>query len=118
MRQVCKSIWHIVQTQQREADLDPGWGGGHDLGLTGSLWPQVKELLKKVEQLSEEVLAVRGENARLASQLRVCLVPGGKVTAREEGGQGKWEDSGNRRDLFKSGPGWASDGSRETLWPS
>lgn len=48
-------------------------GGGHDLGLTGSLWPQIKELLKKVEQLSEEVLAVRGENARLASQLRVCL---------------------------------------------
>ncbi|XP_015419749.1 PREDICTED: ankyrin repeat domain-containing protein 35 [Myotis davidii] len=43
---------------------------GHDLGLTGSLWPQIKELLKKVEQLSEEVLAVRGENARLASQLR------------------------------------------------
>ncbi|EPQ19422.1 Ankyrin repeat domain-containing protein 35 [Myotis brandtii] len=31
---------------------------------------QIKELLKKVEQLSEEVLAVRGENARLASQLR------------------------------------------------
>lgn len=75
---VCKSIWHIVHSQQSEADLDPGWWwGGHDLGLTGSLWPQIKELLKKVEQLSEEVLAVRGENARLASQLRVCSVPSG-----------------------------------------
>lgn len=37
-----------------------------------SFWPQIKELLKKLEQLSEEVLAVRGENARLALQLQVC----------------------------------------------
>ncbi|XP_006861388.1 PREDICTED: ankyrin repeat domain-containing protein 35 [Chrysochloris asiatica] len=31
---------------------------------------KIKELLKKLEQLSEEVLAVRGENARLALQLQ------------------------------------------------
>ncbi|XP_012863931.1 ankyrin repeat domain-containing protein 35 [Echinops telfairi] len=31
---------------------------------------KIKELLKKLEQLSEEVLAVRGENARLAVQLQ------------------------------------------------
>ncbi|KAK2084156.1 Ankyrin repeat domain-containing protein 35 [Saguinus oedipus] len=30
----------------------------------------IKELLKKLEQLSEEVLAIRGENARLALQLQ------------------------------------------------
>lgn len=35
-----------------------------------SSWLQIKELLKKLEQLSEEVLAVRGENARLALQLQ------------------------------------------------
>ena len=33
-------------------------------------------MLKKLEQLSEEVLAVRGDNARLALQLQVCLVLG------------------------------------------
>ncbi|XP_075396682.1 ankyrin repeat domain-containing protein 35 [Tenrec ecaudatus] len=31
---------------------------------------KIKDLLKKLEQLSEEVLAVRGENARLAGQLQ------------------------------------------------
>uniref|UniRef100_A0A2K5D3N1 Ankyrin repeat domain 35 n=1 Tax=Aotus nancymaae TaxID=37293 RepID=A0A2K5D3N1_AOTNA len=31
---------------------------------------KIKELLKKLEQLSEEVLAIRGENARLALQLQ------------------------------------------------
>uniref|UniRef100_U3CZG5 Ankyrin repeat domain-containing protein 35 n=1 Tax=Callithrix jacchus TaxID=9483 RepID=U3CZG5_CALJA len=31
---------------------------------------RIKELLKKLEQLSEEVLAIRGENARLALQLQ------------------------------------------------
>ncbi|XP_016057881.1 PREDICTED: ankyrin repeat domain-containing protein 35 isoform X2 [Miniopterus natalensis] len=31
---------------------------------------KIKELLKKLEQLSEEVLAARGENARLASKLQ------------------------------------------------
>ncbi|ELK29857.1 Ankyrin repeat domain-containing protein 35 [Myotis davidii] len=41
------------------------------LGLANQIREQIKELLKKVEQLSEEVLAVRGENARLASQLRI-----------------------------------------------
>ena len=41
-----------------------------------SFWPQIKELLKKLEQLSEEVLAVRGDNACLALQLQVCLVLG------------------------------------------
>lgn len=51
---------------------------GNDQGRTDSVsfWPQIKELLKKLEQLSEEVLAVRGDNARLALQLQVCLVLG------------------------------------------
>ncbi|XP_015362577.1 ankyrin repeat domain-containing protein 35 [Marmota marmota marmota] len=41
--------------------------------LTGACRDQeakIKELLKKLEQLSEEVLAVRGENTRLALQLQ------------------------------------------------
>ncbi|XP_017521223.3 ankyrin repeat domain-containing protein 35 isoform X1 [Manis javanica] len=41
--------------------------------LTGACWDKeakIKELLKKLEQLSEEVLAVRGENACLALQLQ------------------------------------------------
>ncbi|XP_045438922.1 ankyrin repeat domain-containing protein 35 isoform X2 [Pipistrellus kuhlii] len=42
----------------------------HLLGACQDKEAKVKELLKKVEQLSEEVLAVRGENVRLASQLR------------------------------------------------
>ncbi|XP_036199601.1 ankyrin repeat domain-containing protein 35 isoform X1 [Myotis myotis] len=42
----------------------------HLLGACQDKEAKIKELLKKVEQLSEEVLAVRGENARLASQLR------------------------------------------------
>lgn len=57
-------------------------GGGvrNDLGLLVpffSSWLQIKELLKKLEQLSEEVLAVRGENARLALQLQVRFGPPG-----------------------------------------
>ncbi|KAK1329468.1 LOW QUALITY PROTEIN: hypothetical protein QTO34_011658 [Cnephaeus nilssonii] len=42
----------------------------HLLGACQDKETKIKELLKKVEQLSEEGLAVRGENARLASQLR------------------------------------------------
>lgn len=57
-------------------------GGGvrNDLGLLVpflSSGLQIKELLKKLEQLSEEVLAVRGENARLALQLQVRFGPQG-----------------------------------------
>lgn len=54
-----------------------------------SFWIQIKELLKKLEHLSEEVLAVRGENARLALQLKVCLALREIDTAGEEGGQWK-----------------------------
>lgn len=60
-------------------DLDFEWSwSGNDQGHIDSVsfWVQIKELLKKLEQLSEEVLAVRGDNARLALQLQVCLVLG------------------------------------------
>lgn len=42
----------------------------HLLGACRDKEAKIKELLKKLEQLSEEVLAVRGENARLALQLQ------------------------------------------------
>ncbi|XP_045673191.1 ankyrin repeat domain-containing protein 35 isoform X3 [Phyllostomus hastatus] len=42
----------------------------HLLGTCQDKDAKIKELLKKLEQLSEEVLAVRGENARLALQLQ------------------------------------------------
>lgn len=99
--------------------MTPGGGGvGKDLGLTGSLsfpWLQIKELLKKLEQLSEEVLAVRRENVRLASQLQVCLAL--RDTAREEGGSGSvvGDIAGIAETCSGNGPGWASDGPRETI---
>ncbi|XP_001499452.1 ankyrin repeat domain-containing protein 35 isoform X1 [Equus przewalskii] len=42
----------------------------HLIGACQDKEAKIKELLKKLEQLSEEVLAVRGENARLAQQLQ------------------------------------------------
>ncbi|XP_045334888.1 ankyrin repeat domain-containing protein 35 isoform X2 [Leopardus geoffroyi] len=42
----------------------------HLIGACRDKEAKIKELLKKLEQLSEEVLAVRGENARLALQLQ------------------------------------------------
>ncbi|KAL2771900.1 ankyrin repeat domain-containing protein 35 isoform 2 [Daubentonia madagascariensis] len=42
----------------------------HLIGTCRDREAKIKELLKKLEQLSEEVLAVRGENARLALQLQ------------------------------------------------
>ncbi|KAM5295378.1 ankyrin repeat domain-containing protein 35 isoform 2-T2 [Glossophaga mutica] len=42
----------------------------HLLGTCQDKDAKIKELLKKLEQLSEEVLEVRGENARLALQLQ------------------------------------------------
>ncbi|XP_055979030.1 ankyrin repeat domain-containing protein 35 [Sorex fumeus] len=42
----------------------------HLLGACRDKEAKIKELLKKLEQLSEEVLAVRGENARLTLQLQ------------------------------------------------
>ncbi|XP_011229781.2 ankyrin repeat domain-containing protein 35 isoform X2 [Ailuropoda melanoleuca] len=42
----------------------------HLIGACRDKEAKIKELLKKMEQLSEEVLAVRGENARLALQLQ------------------------------------------------
>lgn len=44
------------------------------MSLFLSFWGQIKELLKKLEKLSEEVLAVRSENAHLAVQLQVCFM--------------------------------------------
>ncbi|XP_069334984.1 ankyrin repeat domain-containing protein 35 isoform X2 [Eulemur rufifrons] len=42
----------------------------HLIGACRDKEAKIKELLKKLEQLSEEVLAVRGENARLVLQLQ------------------------------------------------
>ncbi|XP_063481967.1 ankyrin repeat domain-containing protein 35 isoform X2 [Symphalangus syndactylus] len=42
----------------------------HLIGACRDKEAKIKELLKKLEQLSEEVLAIRGENARLALQLQ------------------------------------------------
>ncbi|XP_012585628.1 PREDICTED: ankyrin repeat domain-containing protein 35 isoform X2 [Condylura cristata] len=42
----------------------------HLIGACRDKEAKIKELLKKLEQLSEEVLAVRGENARLAMQVQ------------------------------------------------
>ncbi|CAK7296399.1 Ankyrin repeat domain-containing protein 35 [Vulpes lagopus] len=42
----------------------------HLIGACRDKEAKIKELLKKLEQLSEEVLAVRGENAHLALQLQ------------------------------------------------
>ncbi|XP_037355092.1 ankyrin repeat domain-containing protein 35 [Talpa occidentalis] len=42
----------------------------HLIGACRDKEVKIKELLKKLEQLSEEVLAVRGENARLALQVQ------------------------------------------------
>lgn len=42
----------------------------HLIGACRDKEAKIKELLKKLEQLSEEVLAVRGDNARLALQLQ------------------------------------------------
>uniref|UniRef100_A0A8C3WJL1 Ankyrin repeat domain 35 n=1 Tax=Catagonus wagneri TaxID=51154 RepID=A0A8C3WJL1_9CETA len=42
----------------------------HLIGACRDKEAKIKELLRKLEQLSEEVLAVRGENARLALQLQ------------------------------------------------
>ncbi|KAG8517611.1 Ankyrin repeat domain-containing protein 35, partial [Galemys pyrenaicus] len=42
----------------------------HLIGACRDKEAKIKELLKKLEQLSEEVLAVRGENARLALQVQ------------------------------------------------
>ncbi|KAM5256847.1 ankyrin repeat domain-containing protein 35 isoform 2-T2 [Ctenodactylus gundi] len=42
----------------------------HLIGACRDKEDKIKELLKKLEQLSEEVLAVRGENTRLALQLQ------------------------------------------------
>uniref|UniRef100_A0A8D2CM78 Ankyrin repeat domain 35 n=1 Tax=Sciurus vulgaris TaxID=55149 RepID=A0A8D2CM78_SCIVU len=42
----------------------------HLIGACRDKEAKIKELLKKLEQLSEEVLAVRGENTRLALQLQ------------------------------------------------
>ncbi|XP_057577325.1 ankyrin repeat domain-containing protein 35 isoform X2 [Hippopotamus amphibius kiboko] len=42
----------------------------HLIGACRDKEAKIKELLKKLEQLSEEVLAVRGENARLTLQLQ------------------------------------------------
>lgn len=54
------------------------------MSLFLSFWGQIKELLKKLEKLSEEVLAVRSENAHLAVQLQVCF-PQGSGYSQVEG---------------------------------
>jgi hypothetical protein len=43
--------------------------------------------LKKLEQLSEELLAVRGENTHLALQLKVCFGLREINMEKKEGGQ-------------------------------